>query len=115
VNYEILRTNRERDRLLAYVDRAQSAQELEGATHGFINTGWYVMNRSVRDMVDDVVPISNEVHLWPRIAASGKPVGFYSATEPWFDSGTHERLARVSEYIESLEGKSFITSMLRKK
>lgn len=102
INYEILRTNEARDRLLAYVDRSKSAEELAGKTSGFINTGWYIMHRSVRDVVDDIVPISNEVHLWPRIATSGKPVGFYHATEPWFDSGTHERLARVATHIASL-------------
>lgn len=100
VNYEILRTNAERDRLLAYVDRTKSAEELTGKTSGFINTGWYVMNRNVQKVVDDIVPISNEVHLWPRIAQCGEPVGFYHATEPWFDSGTHERLARVAAFIE---------------
>lgn len=103
VNYEILRTNDARDRLLAYVDRSRSQQELEGKTHGFINTGWYVMNRAVRDIVDDILPISNELHLWPRIARSGRPVGFYHATEPWFDSGTPERLARVAAHIEKMK------------
>lgn len=99
VNYEILRTNPAHDRLVAYVDRSHSVQELEGKASGFINTGWYVMNRAVREYVDDVAPISNEVHLWPRIATSGRPVGFYHATEPWFDSGTHERLARVAAHV----------------
>lgn len=100
INYEILRTNDDRTRLSAYVDRTKSIEELEDKTHGFINTGWYVMNKNVQNVVDDVVPISNEVHLWPRIATSGEPVGFYHATEPWFDSGTHERLARVASFIE---------------
>ena len=101
INYEILRTNSTRDRLLAYIDRTNSMAELQGKESGFINTGWYIMNKDVRHLVDDVVPISNEVHLWPKIAKSGRSVGFYCATEPWFDSGTHERLARVSAFIES--------------
>lgn len=99
VNYELLRPSANRRQLDAYVDRSQSVNELCGKTSGFINSGWYVMTPSVRDFVDDVVPISNEVHLWPRLAASGRSIGFYHATEPWFDSGTHERLARVADFI----------------
>ena len=33
------------------------------------------------------------------LAQSGAPLGFYRATEPWFDSGTHERLARVEAFL----------------
>ena len=100
VNYEILRTDEERERLLGYIDRTQSAKELEGRASGHINTGWYIMTKDVRQFVDTTLPFSNEVHLLPRIAASGHPVGFYHATEPWFDSGTHERLVRVASFIE---------------
>ncbi len=103
INYEILRANDQRDRLEAYVDRSKSIDELADKTHGFINTGWYVMNKSVQNFIDDVVPISNEVHLWPRLSASQEIIGFYHATEPWFDSGTHERLGRVSNFILSLK------------
>lgn len=100
--YEILRPTVERKNLEAYVDRSQAETELAGKETGFISSGWYIMNRSVRDIVDDVLPISNEVHVWPRIATSGRPVGFYHATEPWFDSGTHERLARVAAHVASI-------------
>lgn len=99
VNYEIMRPNDDRTRLSAYVHRSQSEQELAGKSSGFINSGWYIMTPGVRDFVDDVLPISNEVHVWPRLAGSGRPLGFYHATEPWFDSGTHERLARVADFI----------------
>ncbi len=100
--YEILRPNAERRNLDAYVDRSQAEIELAGKETGFISSGWYVMSRDVQHIVDDVLPISNEVHLWPRIATSGRPVGFYHATEPWFDSGTHERLARVAAHVASI-------------
>jgi len=99
VNYEILRATEDRRRLEAYVHRSLSAQELANKTTGFINSGWYVMTPGVRDYVDDVLPISNEVHIWPALSLSGKSIGFYHATEPWFDSGTHERLARVADFI----------------
>ncbi len=101
--YEILRPNAHVSNLDAYVDRSHAEQELAGKETGFISSGWYIMNRSVRDVVDDVVPISNEVHLWPRIATSGRPIGFYHATEPWFDSGTHERLARVAAHVAAMQ------------
>lgn len=97
--YEILRPNADHHRLDAYIDRSQSEQELAGKSTGFISSGWYIMNRDVRNFVDDVLPISNELHLWPRIATSGRSVGFYHATEPWFDSGTPERLARVAAHV----------------
>jgi NDP-sugar pyrophosphorylase family protein len=100
--YEILRPDVEHKNLGAYVDRSFAERELEGRETGFISSGWYIMNRDVRNIVDDVLPISNEVHLWPRIATSGRSVGFYHATEPWFDSGTHERLARVAAHIEAI-------------
>lgn len=99
VNYEILRSSEDRRRLDAYVHRSLSEQELTGKATGFINSGWYVMTPEVRDFVDDVLPISNEVHIWPTLAQSGRAIGFYHATEPWFDSGTHERLARVADFI----------------
>lgn len=100
--YEILRPNHDRRNLDAYVDRSQAEAELAGRETGFVSSGWYIMHRSVRDVIDDVLPISNELHVWPRIASSGRAVGFYHATEPWFDSGTHERLARVEAHVESL-------------
>lgn len=100
--YEILRPDLDHTNLDAYVDRSQAELELAGKETGFISSGWYIMNKAVRDIVDDVLPISNEVHVWPRIATSGKRVGFYHATEPWFDSGTHERLARVAAHVASL-------------
>lgn len=101
MNYEILRPSEGKTRLDAWVDRSRTAEELAGRPSGFINSGWYVMTPRVRPFVTDVLPFSNEVHLWPALAASGEPVGFYHATEPWFDSGTHERLARIEEFLKN--------------
>ncbi len=109
VKYEILRPNDERNRLHAYVDRANAESELEGKETGFISSGWYVMNKGVMNkgvrslIVRFPLPLSNELHLWPAISASDESVGFYHAKEPWFDSGTHERLARVSNFIETIK------------
>lgn len=100
--YEILRSNDERTKLLAYVDRMNAEAELEGKETGFISSGWYVMKKRVRSIVDvSSIPLSNELHLWPAISASHDAVGFYHAMEPWFDSGTHERLQRVSDFIKT--------------
>lgn len=101
MNYEILRPTEQKSTLDAWVDRSRTAEELTGKVSGFINSGWYVMTPRVRDFVTDVLPYSNETHLWPALAASDATVGFYHATEPWFDSGTHERLARVAAFLQS--------------
>lgn len=98
-NYEILRPSADGATLDAWVDRSKTAEELAGKESGFINSGWYVMTPRVRAFVDDILPFSNEVHLWPRLAASGMPIGFYHETGPWFDTGTHERLARVETFL----------------
>ncbi len=102
--YEILRPDLDHTSLNAYVDRSQAEIELAGKETGFISSGWYVMNKGVRSfIVRSELPISNEVHIWPAISQSGRSIGFYHATEPWFDSGTHERLARVAAHVASIK------------
>lgn len=101
LNYEILRPSEHGTRLEAWVDRSHTAEELAGKASGFINSGWYIMTPRVRDFVHDVLPFSNETHLWPALAASDETLGFYHATEPWFDSGTHERLARIEAFLKN--------------
>lgn len=102
--YEILRPNVERCNLDAYVDRSLAESELVNKETGFISSGWYIMNKGVRLFIDEFsVPISNEVHIWPALSRSGQRIGFYHATEPWFDSGTHQRLARVAAHVASIQ------------
>ncbi|MDO8632123.1 MAG: NDP-sugar synthase [Phycisphaerales bacterium] len=98
---ELLVANAQRTRLEQYVDRGDSQRFIASSPSVSISSGWYVMTPAVRDFVADVLPYSNEVHLWPALAASGEAIGFYHATEPWFDSGTHERLARVKTFLQS--------------
>ncbi len=101
--YEILRPGVEQRNLDAYIDRSLSETELAGKNTGFVSSGWYVLHKGVRSFITEfTVPISNELHLWPAISQSGKRIGFYHATEPWFDSGTHERLARVAAHVASI-------------
>jgi len=100
--YEILRPDIANQNLNAYIDRSRAESELTGKETGFISSGWYIMNKGVRSMIVGFSsPISNELHIWPALSQCGKRVGFYHATEPWFDSGTHERLARVAAHIAS--------------
>ncbi len=101
MNYEILRPTSTRRQLEAWVDRSKTQEELAEKATGFINSGWYIMTPAVKNYVDDILPISNEAHIWPKLAASSETVGFYHATEPWFDSGTHERLARVEDFLRN--------------
>lgn len=98
---ELLLANDERTQLTAYVDRALSAPHIAANHTVLISSGWYVMTTAVAHHVPAILPVSNEVHIWPALAASGETIGFYHATEPWFDSGTHERLARVEEFLKN--------------
>lgn len=98
---ELLLPEDDRLRLRAYIDRSASAPYIAASPRQFISSGWYVMTPKVQPFVTDVLPYSNEAHLWPAIAASDATVGFYHATEPWFDSGTHERLAQVEAFLKS--------------
>ena len=98
-NYEILDTNAERTRLQAYVDRKEAEPLRAAAPNVFISSGWYIMTPEVLDIAPDELPLSHETHVWPALSKSGKSLGFYHGTEPWFDSGTHERLARVEDFL----------------
>lgn len=103
-NYELLDPSDDRQRLINWIDRSQSAEYLQGRSSAFINSGWYVMTPHVKSHVPEALPVSNETHLWPSLARGGQPLGFYHAVEPWFDSGTHERLARVEKFIREHPG-----------
>ncbi len=106
VNYELLATNDDCTRLLAYVDRTKTDALRQAAPTVLISSGWYIMSPQVQSHVPDVMPISNEAHFWPALSQSGESLGLYHATEPWFDSGTHERLARVEAFLKSREAPS---------
>jgi len=101
-NYEILDTNNDRTRLNAYVDRRDAGSLRSASPSVFVSSGWYIMTPEVLDIAPDELPLSHETHVWPALSKSGKPLGFYHGTEPWFDSGTHERLARVETFLKDL-------------
>lgn len=86
-------------RMMAYVDRSESAPLLAARPSVLINSGWYVFSPSVREHIPDVLPCSNEAHIWPALVSRLERVGLYDADEPWFDSGTPERLARIESFI----------------
>lgn len=96
---ELLLPSDDRMTLSAYIDRTASAPYIAASPTQFISSGWYVMTPAVRDAVTNVLPYSNEAHLWPALASRDATIGFYHGTEPWFDSGTHERLARVAAFL----------------
>lgn len=103
VNYELLAANGDRTRLFDYVDRKLSEPLRQAVPSVFVSSGWYVMTPAVRQFVSGELPLSLESHIWPALAKSGVSLGFYHATEPWFDSGTHERLARVEEFLQNYD------------
>lgn len=98
---ELLLPSDDRTKLTAYIDRSASAPYIAASSSLFISSGWYVMTPRVREFVTDVLPYSNEMHLWPALASSGEAIGFYHETCPWFDTGTHERLKRVETFLKS--------------
>jgi NDP-sugar pyrophosphorylase family protein len=97
--YEVLLPSEARDRLMGYVDREASKPYIEANHHVFVSSGWYIMTPGLRSLIPEKNPISNETDVWPMLAASGHPLGFYHATEPWFDSGTSERIARIEAFL----------------
>lgn len=87
--------------LMDYVDREDSEPYLKENDTVFISSGWYVLNpKKVRPFIEEKSPISMEQDVWPALAKGEEPIGFYPATEPWFDTGTHERLARIEQFLD---------------
>jgi mannose-1-phosphate guanylyltransferase len=108
VNYELLATNENRTRLNAYVDRTLAEPLRQSSPEVFVSSGWYVMTPEVGSIMFDngnrttaiEQPLSMEKDVWPALSKSGREMGFYHGTEPWFDSGTHERLQRVENFLK---------------
>ncbi|PJE75408.1 hypothetical protein COV03_00155, partial [Candidatus Uhrbacteria bacterium CG10_big_fil_rev_8_21_14_0_10_41_26] len=101
LEYELCLHDKEKRRLINYVDRTECKPYLQVNSKVFVSSGWYVMTPKVKDLIPRQNPISNEADIWPLLDKSDKDLGFYHATEPWFDSGTHERLERVAEFIKN--------------
>lgn len=98
---ELLRPNDEKTKLLNYIDRSESAPILAAESNVFISSGWYVFSPAASSMIPSQNPISMEKDVWPAMVRSGAALGFYEGTEPWFDSGTHERLAQIDAFLAS--------------
>ncbi len=97
--YEVLLHHDDGERLLDYVDRGMSEEIIKSRNTVFVSSGWYIMTPDVRRFVPDQDIVSNEGDLWPALAGIDDHKGFYHATEPWFDSGTHERIARIEDFL----------------
>ncbi len=98
--YEVLLHDDSMTQLEDYVDRDASAPHIASNDHVFVSSGWYVMTPAIRDLVPEKNPISNEADIWPLLSGSDRTLGFYHATEPWFDSGTPERIAKIEAFLE---------------
>jgi len=101
--YEVLVPDEAKQRLTAYVDRDKSTPHIEGNDHVFVSSGWYVMTPQIKELIPKKNPISNEVDIWPLLSGSDHTLGLYHATEPWFDSGTPERIARIEAFLDENE------------
>ncbi|MFH1611357.1 MAG: nucleotidyltransferase family protein [Patescibacteria group bacterium] len=99
-SYEVLVHDSAKRQLVNYIDRKECESHLKDRDSIFVSSGWYVMTPQIKDLIPKQCPISNEVDVWPLLDKSEHDLGFYHATEPWFDSGTHERLKRVAKFIK---------------
>ena len=99
--YEVLQHDTEKRRLLDYIKRDEAGPIIQANDSIFVSSGWYVMTPAVRILIPNQNPISNEFDIWPILAKQERAIGFYEATEPWFDSGTHERLAQIEAFLET--------------
>lgn len=97
--YEVLLHDQNKEKLIDYIDRDACAPYIKDADSIHVSSGWYIMSPKVRDLIPNQNPISNEADIWPILAKSKQSLGFYHAQEPWFDSGTHERLARIESFL----------------
>lgn len=98
---ELLRPDAKNERLLDYIDRSASRPYLDAEPSVYISSGWYVFSPSASVLIPTQNPISMEKDVWPLLVTSGKSLGFYRASEPWFDSGTHERLVQIDAFLAS--------------
>ena len=85
------------------IDRTKSAEILARSPEVLINSGWYAFSPSVRAHIPSRAPLSNEAHIWPALLAALPSVGCYVGREPWFDTGTKERLEQVASFLMNHE------------
>lgn len=98
-NYEILAPQEDFQRLKEYIDRKASALYLKDRSTAYISSGWYIFTPQALVNIEKKTPLSMETDVWPALSRSNQPLGFYPASEPWFDSGTPERLQRVADFL----------------
>lgn len=90
----------EKDRAQDYVMRENSAPLLAASPSVWVSSGWYVVDPSFKQWMVKSLPCSMERDHIPAMIQSGAPVGFYPSADPWFDTGTQERLARVERFLQ---------------
>ena len=99
-NYELILPSADGRRVVDYVDRSASAALIAAQDEVLINAGWYLFSPRSRSLLPSGAPLSNEKDILPALVRAGATLGCYLAREPWFDTGTPERLARVDAFIK---------------
>lgn len=114
-HYEILAPNAQFTALEEYIDRSHSAEYLSSRLAAHVSSGWYILTPSAISYLQQQPwyasgdQLSMEKDVWPALAMKNHTIGFYDAKEPWFDSGTPERLENVAVFLTK-HPEFFITS-----
>ena len=86
----------EGDKILEFVEKP----EAENAPSNWINSGYYILEPDVLDIVKGKDFAMVEKDLFPILAKQGKLFGYRDKGQ-WFDTGTFERLDRVKKEWKS--------------
>ncbi len=84
-------------RILRFVEKPKRGE----APSNMINSGYYILEPEVCDMVKDKSFAMLERDVFPKLASEGKLFG-YKSGGLWFDTGTFERLEDVRKYWKSV-------------
>jgi len=86
------------DRIIEFVEKPK----IEEAPSNLINSGYYILEPEIFDIVSGMKTAMMEKDVFPKIAASGRLYGFYDKGQ-WFDTGTFERWEKVIKEWRGLD------------
>lgn len=84
-----------------YVMREHSAPLLAASKTVWVSSGWYIVDPVFPRVLSCQPPCSMERDHILAVLRGGARVGFYPSDEPWFDTGTHERLKEVETFLQN--------------